>query len=184
MEASDFPRQHLRACAGFSRVVEQGDGRWERPSPCPEWDARGVVEHVIGFHDVLILRPLDAKPQRPKGDPTARWHATYVALSTVLGDLGGDLPEAPVGFRSLLPALRTEVLIHTWDLAKALGVEAGLDDDLCAVVLQGVEQHAGRYQASGMFGEAVALPAEAPVVDRLVALLGRDPAWQASSPST
>ena len=33
-----------------------GDGRWDRPSPCADWDARGVVEHVIGFHEVLVLR--------------------------------------------------------------------------------------------------------------------------------
>jgi hypothetical protein len=38
------------------------------------------LEHVIGFHDVLLLRPLDAKPQRPKGDPVGRWIATVRAL--------------------------------------------------------------------------------------------------------
>ena len=63
--------RHRRACVGFGAVVDRVGERWDRPSPCPEWDARGVLEHVIGFHDVLLLVPLGAKPDPPPG--TTRW---------------------------------------------------------------------------------------------------------------
>jgi hypothetical protein len=43
----------------------------------------GLVEHVIGFHDVLILRPMGAKPERPKNDPVRRWVLTHDALREV-----------------------------------------------------------------------------------------------------
>ena len=76
--------RHCRACAGFGQVVAQVGDRWGRPSPCAEWDARGVLEHVIGFHDVLLLRPLGAKPQRPKDDPVARWQVTEAAISGLI----------------------------------------------------------------------------------------------------
>jgi hypothetical protein len=57
--------RHLQVCQRFTEAVASAAGKWERPSPCECWDARGVVEHVIGFHDVLLLRPIGAKPQRP-----------------------------------------------------------------------------------------------------------------------
>ena len=39
-----------------------------------------MLEHVIGFHDVLLLRPLGLKPERPRDDPQIRWELTYGAL--------------------------------------------------------------------------------------------------------
>jgi hypothetical protein len=50
---SDLIADHGTACSGFSAIVAHGEGSWTNPSPCAEWDARGVVEHVIGFHDEL-----------------------------------------------------------------------------------------------------------------------------------
>jgi len=43
-----------------------------------------VLEHVIGFHDVLLLRPLGLKPDRPRDDPQLRWELTYQALEKAL----------------------------------------------------------------------------------------------------
>jgi uncharacterized protein (TIGR03086 family) len=179
---SEVASQHLRACSGFSLIVAQGEGRWDRPSPCPEWNARGLVEHVIGFHDVLVLRPLGAKPERRKGDPIPRWEVTSGALSTLLNGYGEHMPTSPVDLPRLLPALRTEVLVHSWDLAMALGVDAELDEELCAIALKSAQGHEAEYRASGMFSASVSVTDHAPVADRLVALLGRDPGWRPSSP--
>jgi Mycothiol maleylpyruvate isomerase N-terminal domain len=44
---------HLAACRRFGEAVRSAEGRWDCPSPCDTWDARGVLEHVIGFHDAL-----------------------------------------------------------------------------------------------------------------------------------
>ena len=41
--------------------------------------------------------------------------------------------------RTLLPALTTDVLIHTWDLARAVGLDVVLDEDLCEVALAGAQ---------------------------------------------
>jgi len=178
---SEVASQHLRACSGFSLVVATGEGRWDRPTPCTDWDARGLVEHVIGFHDVLVLRPLGAKPERPKGDPIPRWEVTYGALTTLFHGYGEQMPTSPVDLPRLLPALRTEVLVHTWDLAMALGVEAELDEELCAIALAEAQEHEAEYGASGMFSASVPVASGAAVTDRLVALLGRDPGWRSTS---
>src|SRR5438034_10500850 len=107
--------QHQRACRGFSRVVDAAEGKWERPSPCTEWDARGVVEHVIGFHEVLVLKPLGVPVERPRDDPAARWQVTADALVSVLARAGalGTAVEVPGGrtteLRHLVPTLTTDV---------------------------------------------------------------------------
>jgi len=174
-------KHHQRACQGFGDVVIRVGNRWDRQSPCPDWDARGVLEHVIGFHDVLILRPLDAKPTRPKDDPVARWLVTVPAIFSVVEEHWNDSVTisggATLDLGTLLPMLTTDVLVHTWDLAKAANVPVNLDPDLCEIVLAGARQREEGLRASGMFGPAVEGPPDAGVADELVAFLGRNPDW-------
>jgi uncharacterized protein (TIGR03086 family) len=172
--------RHRRACDGFSAIVGQAEGRWNRPSPCTEWDARGVVEHVIGFHDVLLLRPMGTKPTRPKDDPATRWSITVPAIFSTLADasdgyLTGDAGIPDVDIRRLLPMLTTDVLVHTWDVARAVGVEAVLDADLCERSLALVLANEAGLHASDMFGPPLPVPDDADAQTKLLALLGRDP---------
>ncbi len=164
---------YIEACEGFAHVVSAVKGNWETPSPCPDWNARGVLEHVIGFNDVLLLRPLEAKPTRPKDDPSARWRLTVDALSAVLSR--PDVLTAERG--GLLGYLTTEVLVHTWDLATATGVAVTLDPRFCQIGVDRVT--AGRKgMTPDMFGPPVKVPDGAAVQDRLLGLFGRDPNWQ------
>jgi hypothetical protein len=47
-----------------------------------------ALEHVIGFHDVLLLRPIGATPDRPRHDPLQRWILTHEALRSVFSRPG------------------------------------------------------------------------------------------------
>jgi uncharacterized protein (TIGR03086 family) len=171
----DVVDQHRQACQGFTRVVDRVGDRWAAPTPCTEWDARAVVEHVIGFHDVLLLRPLKAKPHRPKDDPVARWAITADALFDVLARPGiVDADRA-----SLLGVLTTDVLVHTWDLARAIGDQIDLDPELCEIGYSRARANLDRLAASDMFASPVAVVEDAEAQDRLLAVLGRDPAWSA-----
>src|SRR5438309_11161269 len=107
---------HRRASDGLLSVARAAAGRWERPSPCTAWDARGVVEHVIGFHEVLVLKPLGVRVERPRDDPAARWRVTADALLSALACDGAldTTVEVPGGraaeLRHLVPTLTTDVL--------------------------------------------------------------------------
>ncbi len=57
MTDDEIAELHLGVCRSFGKTVGSAQGKWDRRSPCDKWDARGVLEHVIGFHDVLVLRP-------------------------------------------------------------------------------------------------------------------------------
>jgi len=170
---TDVVSDHRQSCEGFTAVVRVAAGHWDAPSPCTQWDARGVLEHVIGFHDVLLLRPLEAKPSRPKDDPEARWAATVEALFEALGR-PGVLGEKRV---SLLGVLTTDVLIHTWDLAKAVGVDVTLDPRLSHIGLERALANRKQFEESDMFGAPVPVPDDASVQDRLLGFSGRDPRW-------
>ena len=177
--------RHRRALLGFTVVVQTvGDGGWARSTPCPAWDAGALVEHVIGFHEFLLLRPLGVRAQRPRAGPRQRWLATDTAIRAaladpaVLGSPAGYFDGATRRPVELLPALATDTLVHTWDLARAVGAPDRLDDDCCRLAFGEASQRAGPQQPSAMFASEVAVPGDAPVQDRLLGLLGRDPAWR------
>jgi uncharacterized protein (TIGR03086 family) len=172
--AADIVDAHRRACDDFAAVTAQGDGRWDRPSPCTEWDGRGVVEHVIGFHEVLVLRPLEVKAGRPREGPHERWLATRDAIMRAIAM---EAPATEPDLANLLPMLTQDVLVHTWDLARTIGADDRLDPNLvgdCYGRLVGREQ---ALRASGMFGDAVPVHEGASIQNRLLGLVGRDPAW-------
>jgi uncharacterized protein (TIGR03086 family) len=179
--------RHRLACAGFDRTVATAaeTDSWDAPSPCTEWDARGVVEHVIGFQDTLLVSQLGFDAQRPRDDPQARWLATEAAIFTALAQEGTldkvvEVPgmgQSPV--HHLLPTLTTDVLIHTWDLARAVGADDALDPELCRLAYERALPFDEVLRSSGMFGAKVAVAEDADLQTKLVAFFGRDPDWRA-----
>jgi hypothetical protein len=73
--------------------------------------------------------------------------------------------------------LTTDVLVHTWDLARSIGVDVELEAELEAA-LSGARQNNAGLRSLGMFSAPVDVPAEATVQSRLLAFLGRDPKWR------
>jgi uncharacterized protein (TIGR03086 family) len=184
-------RLHLLACARFTVAVKAAEGKWESPSPCEGWDARGVVEHVIGFHDVLLLRPLGAKPERPRGDPQRRWELTVDALTTLLARPGlldgpiqlpddGTGPAKTLKVKPLLGALSQDVLVHSWDLARAVSADDRLDPELCAHFVGRLPEDPDALSASGMFASPTSPLNGADPQAVLLSRLGRTPSWTSS----
>ena len=152
--------RHRVACDGFARIAETVTA-WDAPTPCTEWDARALVEHVIGFHEVLILRPRGVRAHRPREGPAERWRATADALF-------GALDEPP----DVLPALTTDVLVHTWDLARSADTDAHLDEAIVAT-----SELFEMDRDAGFAGPIVAVPDDADAATKLIAWYGRNPRW-------
>lgn len=185
----DVAGLHIAVCRRFGNAVRFADGQWQRPSPCDGWNANDVVEHVIGFHDVLLLRPLGSKPQRPHDDPQRRWELTFNQVRQALAraDVFQHVVEIPaVGTRpatrldvgELLPRLTQDVLVHTWDLARAIGGDDRLDPRWCAVFLDRLPADPDALSATGMFAAPIAVGDTSDPQSRLLARLGRDPSWR------
>jgi uncharacterized protein (TIGR03086 family) len=193
MSEEDIALRHIKVCARFGDAVASANGSWGQPSPCTAWNARGILEHVIGFHDVLLLRPLRAKPDRPRDDPERRWSLTYEALRKLFRGRElfeqivevpavGNNPPARIDARRLVPGLTQDVLVHTWDLARAIGAEDRLDPELCALFYERLPINSSTLTDSGMFEASIALDPDADVQSQLLARLGRDPEWRRPKP--
>ena len=186
---NEVAERHVRSCERFGAAVAAAGGKWDRPTPCADWSARDVLEHVIGFHDVLLLRPLGAKPDRPRDDPLQRWLLTHDALRSAFSRPGlfdgpidvpavGTNPPTQLDAAPLVAALTQDVLVHTWDLARAVDADNRLDPGLCERYLGQLPDDPQALVASGMFGPAVEVATDTDSQARLLARLGRDPNWQ------
>jgi uncharacterized protein (TIGR03086 family) len=188
--ADELGDRHLAVCRRFGESVHAANGKWDRRSPCDAWDARGVLEHVIGFHDVLLLRPLGLKPDRPRDDPQIRWDLTYGALEHAfepgrrlfkrvvdIPELQGN-PATRLDARAMMPNLTRDVLVHTWDLARAVGADDRLGARWCELFYAALPSDPGALSVSGMFDAPVAVSDHIDLQSKLLARLGRNPSWQ------
>jgi uncharacterized protein (TIGR03086 family) len=185
----DIATLHLAVCRRFSDPVSHGAGKWDRPTPCQSWDARAVVEHVIGFHDMLLLRPLGLKPDRPRDDPRRRWELTVDRLPEAFARDGlfrrlitipavGTNPATQLDASNLVPRLTQDVLVHTWDLARAVEADDRLDPGWCAMFLSRLPTDRNALTGTGMFAAPIVVDDDADIQSRLLVALGRDPCWQ------
>jgi uncharacterized protein (TIGR03086 family) len=73
-----------------------------------------------------------------------------------------------------------ELVVHGWDIARATGQPYDCDpaslEAVHGFVLQFSEPGL-EAEREGLFGPVVDVPADAPLLDRVIGLTGRDPAW-------
>lgn len=184
-EASVLER-HRRALAGFDSVIDAASGDpecWTRPSPCDGWTAADVVQHVTGIHTVLAQR-LDERVSRPEDevdDIVAAWHGARDAALRALTSSGALDREIDVPNGGLMTAGRfvnvvtTDVLVHTWDLATAVGSDVELDPELVKRAHEAAIPADAAIRSSGMFGPRVDIADDADPQSKMLAFFGRDP---------
>ena len=88
---------------------------------------------------------------------------------------GLDLPAEMAGVIAL-----DEIVVHGWDVARSSGQPYDVEPDLLEAVHGFVAPFAepdSPIPRDGLFGPVVAVPADAPLLDRVIGLTGRDPAW-------
>ena len=166
-----------------------GPGDWRRPTPCAEWDVRALVNHVVGANIRYRLLLRGASTEQVEAtrdvdhlgdDAPASFVATADgvvacfreegALERIVHHVAGDRTG-----RELLSMRILDSAVHAWDLARAIGADETLDEDVVAFLLAytagldfGSRQHAFAPADAG-------LPRTASRQDRLLHRLGRTP---------
>ncbi|WP_368496757.1 TIGR03086 family metal-binding protein [Herbiconiux sp. A18JL235] len=184
VEASTWLRLQERAHRGFAaRVAAVSD--WDGPTPDTEWTVRDLVSHVIEEQQWVpwLLSGLSTRQAKSRLRPLSadlhhEWHVYSLAATTAWHDAR---PEAEVNLASdtvttieYLKEQVADVTIHTWDLARAVGAEETLDEELVAAVWTVFEPQRDTLEASGLFASPVPVAEDAPLQSRLLALTGRD----------
>jgi uncharacterized protein (TIGR03086 family) len=188
-------RYRRRADTFEATVAAVPGGDWARPSPCAEWDARDVVRHVVDMHHVA-LRPYSRTPAAAPGvddDPLAAFRAARAEVEAILDDpvLAAQQTESPAGTMAGVDLVdqvpSADLVLHRWDLARATGQDDTIDPQELERMWPGLQQIPDVMRQPGAFGPGVVVfgpevevPADAPLQDRALGLVGRDPAWTPS----
>jgi uncharacterized protein (TIGR03086 family) len=168
--------------AVIGRVAPQQLGN---RTPCPEFDVRDLLGHMV-----TVLRRVAALGRGEdsfgagvlapvEGSFTAAWLAAAVDVDEAWADdavLGRtmSLPWSERSGAATLVSYLNEVTVHTWDLATATGQRPAWDPRVLSLAFDGIRflpaTNRGPY-----FADAVTVPDDASLIDRLVAWNGRRP---------
>jgi uncharacterized protein (TIGR03086 family) len=162
---------------------------WTRPTPCSEWDVRELVNHVVGgcvrhqmllhgarTHEVEATRAVD----HLGADPAAAFDAAADvvvscfredgALARTVHHAAGDRTG-----RELLSMRILDSAVHAWDLARAIGADETLADDVVTFLLAyTADLNLGPAQRAFAPPDA-AVPPNASPQDQVLHRLGRRP---------
>jgi uncharacterized protein (TIGR03086 family) len=185
----------LAVRASADLVAQARPADMARPTPCADWTLHGLISHMAAQHHGFAAAAAgDAdlarwRPRRLGGDPVAGYRAS---AETVLAAFGADgvlgrqfpLPEFAAGAR--FPARQAisfhfvDYVVHAWDVAKSLGLDARFAPDVLDAALQVAQAVPGgeyRLAPGAAFAPVVTWHGGSPL-DQVVALLGRSPDWK------
>jgi uncharacterized protein (TIGR03086 family) len=155
-------------------------------SPCEGWDVRATLNHLLGATWMFTLVNQGQPAEEDAGDvigDDASLAVTAAAKENLAswrqpGALEGDRSYPFGTFPAPAAAMLNleEVVVHNWDVAKATGRGLVIDPAVGQMIYDwGVSIPLDDFRDHGAFGPEVAVAASAPIVDRLVGLLGRQP---------
>jgi uncharacterized protein (TIGR03086 family) len=180
---------HREAAHQFGKVVAAvRDDQWALPTPCEAWDVRALVNHVVG--EARWTQPLLAGLSIADvghsldgdllgADPLGAWNAACATATEEAAGEGvtervvqlsfGDTPA-----EEYLRQLAADYLVHSWDLAIAIGADSHLDADLVSAVTAWFADMEPHYRAAGVIGPRPAVKRIGEPQELLLAMYGRD----------
>ena len=145
-------------------VGQVGPGQWDNPTPCTEWNVRTLVGHLIvarqGCCALLKAAPAakyvslyDRQGEAAGTDPVTTLKNAVRSVRAAFAEPGAlgrtvDHPIGDIPGNRLLGMLIGDSVVHSWDLATAIGVDPGLDEQLVELVYG---QYAPRAQGGALY---------------------------------
>ncbi|MEU7001711.1 TIGR03086 family metal-binding protein [Nonomuraea sp. NPDC046570] len=148
-------------------------------TPCAEFDVKALIAHleyVAAMMESAARKEGMPAQQEYQGDLPRRVERMLDAWSK---------PEAWEGVSAGLGLPMTtlatmclgDLVTHGWDLAKATGRPYETDSEAVELLIGFIERMGPMARQQGVYGEPVPVPDDAPALDRMLGLSGRDPAW-------
>jgi uncharacterized protein (TIGR03086 family) len=173
-------------------IATVGSEQWSLPTPCDAWNVQQLVGHVVSGQR-LAARALRGEPpegamagpwdssHQPGRDGPAVYRATAEELLSAFGEPGAlervvTVPAGTVPGAVAVHLRTTEALVHGWDLARATGLGFDVPADLAEGEIAFSRPMLDRIRPERRsFAPSRPISGDAPAIDRLAALLGRDP---------
>lgn len=170
----------------FSTILAAVDGRWDAPTPCDEWTVGDVVRHVIETErDFLVRHELAAPDATADLEPAQAWEQhRRVALEALSRDgiaeraFDGYFGPTTIG-ETLADFYGWDLAVHGWDIARATGQDGSITADEADTLARIAATWGEALHSEGVCRPARPVADDAGAVERLLAMLGRDPDWTA-----
>jgi uncharacterized protein (TIGR03086 family) len=182
---SEISDRYRRVAGQFTqRVTSVPDGAWDNPAPCDGWVARDIIGHLVDWLPGFFFGTwgIEAPPiPSVDNDPVGAWTVVNDAIQSALDDpeiagLVRDTRMGPWTFEQTIDTICTgDILVHTWDLARATGLDESLDPVEVHRFVEGMEPIDEAIRQSGHYGPRVEVPDDADEQTRLIAFVGRHP---------
>ena len=177
-------------------VAGVSDGQLDAPTPCSDYRLGDLIHHVGGLALAFTAAARkdrgEASNRRSKGDASqlgSDWRERIPQDLATLAEAWRD-PQAWSGMTRIagleMPGEAAgvfaldELVVHGWDVAQASGQPYDCEPTALEVVHNLVAQFSGPgmdQQRQGLFGPEVAVSDDAPLLDRVIGMTGRDPNW-------
>lgn len=180
------------ACQGMIQALSGvTDDQLSGPTPCDEYTLGDLVDHVdqvargatalarrtadgVDITDTELLathrragwRDHVSEPVRELGeawDDPAVWQGS------------GNVPGSDLSNEIWGKIALTELVVHGWDIAVAIGQPFSLPESTLQACLGHVADFVPNAPVPGLWGPAVDVAPDAPLLDRIVAITGRTP---------
>src|SRR5262245_6591375 len=170
-----------RAATNAASMVEQvRPEQRSAPTPCDQWDVDALIVHRAGGTAYLgAALGLATEP----ADIEITMYGDAVTGCVAALRIPGALERrcmSPAGFEwsvaEATAGTAMDQLVHTWDLAVAIGGQRRLDGELVdAIVTMFLPQMPEIGRRAGIVGPEVPVPDDASPQDRLLGAMGRHP---------
>jgi len=173
-------RAHQEFAARIAAVED-----WSGATPDTDWSVRDLVAHVVEEQQwvphLLAGRSIEqarASIDVLRDDLAGEW-ALYSLAATTAWQSTPPTARVQLSYDTVtvddyLREQVADVTIHTWDLARAVGANEKLDDELVRAVWTVFEPQKETLEASGLFASPVPVADDASLQTRLLAITGRD----------
>ena len=181
---------HRKAVANTGRIVSGvRTSQLSQPTPCPDFDVRTLLNHVIAGNywcAGLLERgaaEFDSATDFVGDDPGNAFEISVKGLLDAARQPGVlarpvQLPWGESLGEAALSLHFTEAVAHGWDVAKATGQDTTIAPELAEPCLELARTSISedyRKPEMKVFGPEIKIPADAPVQERLIGFLGRQP---------
>ncbi|MGI8626753.1 MAG: TIGR03086 family metal-binding protein [Geodermatophilaceae bacterium] len=197
MATTDLRDLHARVMRASVTVVAQvRTDDLDRPTPCGDWTLAQLLAHMTVQHDGFAAAAggnggdpalWEVPPLGP--DPVGAYAAAADRVVTAFaqdGVLDQEFALPEISPLTTFPARQAigfhliDYVVHGWDVAKTIDVQLVLDQEMLDVAIQiaqAVPDGAERLRPGAAFAPGLPTAEDAPLLDRIVAHLGRSPAW-------
>jgi uncharacterized protein (TIGR03086 family) len=164
------------------------EDRFEDPTPCPGWSVATMLVHFITLTDAFTdgaRKKVRTDTPEPTPDLAPDWREQLRSRLDALVEAwrdpaawDGDATVAGVTLSAELTAavVTDELVVHGWDLARALGLPYQPDPAAVGAAVVFAEKFSG--MEGGPFGPPVPVPPDGSDFEKLLGYAGRDKDWK------